>query len=48
MVDLGNDMCAVESTERFGLRIVNVTVPDDTAGPLASQICWVPLLWVVS
>jgi hypothetical protein len=43
----GSEADAVESSVRFGLRMVRVTVPLDGAGPLASQICVVPELPVV-
>jgi hypothetical protein len=44
---LGSVADAEKSYDRSGLRMVNVTVPCDGAGPLACQICTGPELPVV-
>jgi hypothetical protein len=44
---LGSVADAEKSCDRSGLRMVNVTVPCDGAGPLACQICTGPELPVV-
>jgi hypothetical protein len=44
---LGSEADAEKSCDRSGLRMVNVTVPCDGAGPLACQICTGPELPVV-
>jgi hypothetical protein len=46
-LSLGSVADAEKSCDRSGLRMVNVTVPCDGAGPLACQICTGPELPVV-
>ena len=45
---LGSEANVEKSSERSALRMVNLTVPCDGAGPLACQICTGPGLPVVS
>ncbi len=45
---LGSEADVEKSRDRSGLRMVNLTVPLDGAGPLACQICTGPELPVVS